>query len=77
MIDLCSGEGAVDTGCGFCRVATEEACTISIGRGSFKRLELKLTLLIQNEDISTVQVDCVGGTETGHYASKSPGLATR
>lgn len=25
-----------------------------------------LTLLIENEDVSTIEVDGVGGTETGH-----------
>lgn len=29
-VDLCSCESTVDTGCGFCGVATEEACSCQL-----------------------------------------------
>ena len=77
-IGLCSGEGAVDTGCGLGRVATEEICTTSdhlsldasLSRGS------SLTLLVQNKDVSAVQVDSMGRTQARHCEAKAVSAGT-
>jgi hypothetical protein len=85
-IDLCAGESTVDTGGGLCGVATKEGWRrlASFGRSwhgyPLKARELaqrgswaiqRHTLLVKDKNVSTVKVDGVGGTETGHWTASN------
>jgi hypothetical protein len=74
VVDLSSGQGTVDTGGGLGRVTTEE--TYSMAHVSRQKCErdlrsVNLTLLVEDYNITTGQVDGVGSTETRHYRMKS------
>jgi len=77
VVDLSSGQSTVDAGGGLGRVTTKE--TYSIAYVSRQKCErdwrfVYLTLLVKDYNITTGQVDGVGGTETGHYRMKSQHL---
>lgn len=72
VVDLCAGQGTVDAGSGLGGVSTEETYIV---RGTGQRIscgewdsgsEQMLTLLVEDDNITTSQVDCVRGTQTGH-----------
>lgn len=65
-IGLRPREGTVNTGCGFGGVATEEVCAMGQNRQSTLTKGKQRTLLVQNKDVSTVQVDSVSGTQARH-----------
>jgi len=74
VLDLCSGEGTVDSGGCFGRVTTEETWVVGY---LIDRLFLQdiFTLFIQNNDISTGQVDGVRSTQAGHWEDGQQAIA--
>lgn len=71
-IDLGAGESTVDAGRGLCRVTTEEVCIRSIRVRSGFSVKHALTLLVEEEDVATVEVDSVSSAQTGHCSKDAP-----